>query len=91
VLVGAASQGRSSLTIEALGGHIGLLRADGYKYIPPRKGPAITNQWTNIETGNAMVDQLYQLKNDPGERSNIASTQPDVVTELKSTLESIRK
>jgi arylsulfatase A-like enzyme len=91
VLVGAASQGRSSLTIEALGGHIGLLRADGFKYIPPRKGPAITNQWTNIETGNAMVDQLYQLKNDPGERSNIASTQPDVVTELKSTLESIRK
>ena len=91
VLTGTADKGRSQLTIEALGGHIALLRADGYKYIPPRKGPAITNQWTNIETGNAPVDQLFQLKQDPGERENLASGKPDIVSDLKAALEMIKK
>ena len=91
VLTGTADRGRSHLTIEALGGHVGLLRADGYKYIPPRKGPAITNQWTNIETGNAPTDQLYQLKNDPGERQNIASGEPAIVSDMKTALENIKK
>jgi arylsulfatase A-like enzyme len=90
-LTGASKTGRSSLTIEALGGHISLLRADGFKYIPPRKGPAITNQWTNIETGNAPEDQLYQLKNDPGEKTNVAGKHAAVVREMKETLQSVRK
>jgi arylsulfatase A-like enzyme len=90
-LTGASKSGRAALAIEPLGGNVCLLRADGFKYIPPRKGPAITNQWTNIETGNAPVDQLFQLKQDPGERNNIASSQPDIVAQMKATLESIRK
>jgi arylsulfatase A-like enzyme len=90
-LTGASKAGRSSLTIEALGGHISLLRADGFKYIPPRKGPAITNQWTNIETGNAPEDQLYQLTNDPGEKTNVAGKHAAVVQEMKETLQAIRK
>lgn len=90
-LVGTATSGRSLLAIEALGGHVGLLRSDGYKFIPSRKGPAITNQWTNIETGNAPVDQLYQLKKDPGERTNIATGEPGIVSDMKAALETIRK
>lgn len=90
-LTGVAKSGRASLTIEALAGHVGLLRADGFKFIPARKGPAITNQWTNIETGNAPEDQLYQLKNDPGEKTNVAGKHAAVVQEMKETLQAIRK
>ena len=38
-----------------------------WKYIAPAKGNAMTYA-TNIETGNATIPQLYNLKDDIGEK-----------------------
>ena len=89
-LLGKSPKGRKAITVEALTGVVSYIRADGYKYIPPSKGPAITNQWTNIETGFSPQAQLYQLHKDPGERNNLAATQPQKLAELKQEWEQIR-
>ena len=48
-----------------------------WKLIMPTKGPAIS-KYTNIELGNATEPQLYNLKSDPGEKSNIAHLYPEI-------------
>ncbi|NDC77818.1 MAG: hypothetical protein EBZ67_08105 [Chitinophagia bacterium] len=67
------------------------LRSDGNKYIPPSKGPAITNQWTNIETGFAPKEQLYQTFSDPGERVDLAERLPEVTAALRKEWELLRR
>ena len=81
--LGTDRKGRDYV-IEASGS---LSVSDGaWKYITPNKGAAFM-KLTRTETGNAPVDQLYNLKKDRGEKENLAEKYPDKVKAMKSILE----
>ena len=61
-----------------------------WKYIEPKAGPA-KNHNVNIELGNAIQPQLYDLSNDIGEQNNLAVKKPSLVQELSALLETIRQ
>lgn len=61
--------------------------SDGqWKYITPNDKPAY-NKLTNTELGNSPEDQLYDLKEDVGEKKNVAAEHPEIVAKLKQILE----
>jgi arylsulfatase A-like enzyme len=65
------------------------LRQGEWKYIPAGPGPAVQRN-TNTETGNAPVDQLYDLAHDLGETQNVAAEHPDRVRAMAARLRSLR-
>ena len=79
---GKSNVGRS-VYIEQ-GGAMSIIMGD-WKYIHPNKGPAVF-QLTNIESGNLSTPQLYNLKNDLGEKDNLAEKYPEKVKELADLL-----
>jgi len=86
-LLGKTQTGREHLveharTLSLIKGH--------WKYIEPNKGPKI-NRSVNIELGNDPNPQLYNLKDDLGERNNLAAEHPQRVKELASLLQKIRE
>ncbi len=68
------------------GGAMAIIQGD-WKYIHPNNGPALL-QLTNIESGNLSTPQLYNLKDDLGERNNVADKFPAKVKELAGLLTS---
>ena len=66
------------------------LRDGAWKYIPAGPGPAVQTH-TETETGNAPVDQLYDLAQDLGETRNLAERHPDRVKAMAARLRSIRE
>ena len=61
--------------------------SDGeWKYIAPSNGAAYA-KLTNIELGNSKEEQLYNLKQDIGEKKNLAAEHPEIVAKLKAILE----
>ncbi len=61
--------------------------SDGeWKYIAPSNGAAY-QKLTNIELGNSKEEQLYNLKQDIGEKKNLAAEHPEIVAKLKAILE----
>lgn len=65
--------------------------SDGeWKYIEPSNGAAY-NKLTNTELGNSKEPQLYNLKEDIGEKKNVADKYPDKVTFMKAILEKERE
>lgn len=61
--------------------------SDGtWKYISPSKGKAY-DKLTNTELGNSPQYQLYNLKKDIGERTNLAGKYPEKVEALKRKLD----
>ena len=85
-LLGKSQQGRKVLVQQ--GGALSIVK-DDWKYITPSKGPAV-NTLTQIETGNSIEPQLYNLKDDIGERNNLAAKYPEKVKELAQLLEKIK-
>lgn len=82
-LLGKDKKGRKYV-IELAGS---LSVSDGeWKYIDPSNGSAY-NKLTNTEMGNNKEAQLYNLKQDIGEKVNLASQHPKVVARLKAVLE----
>jgi arylsulfatase A len=49
------------------------------------------NTSTNTEMGNDPQPQLYHLKDDLGEKNNVAAQYPPRVTEMAALLQKIRK
>jgi arylsulfatase A-like enzyme len=88
VLLGKSYKGRNVLVKQGID-PISIIRGD-WKYIEPNNGREI-NMLTNIELGNSKYPQLYDLKNDPGERKNLADRMPGLVKELDELLKKIRK
>jgi arylsulfatase A-like enzyme len=86
-LLGTSKIGRA-VVVQQSGNRVAL-RQGAWKYIAPSQGQRI-NQNTNTELGNDPEPQLYDLGRDPGERTNLASAQPEKVRELSALLESIR-
>ena len=73
------------------GGALSIIAGD-WKYLPPNNNPSNTNPLlTNIETGNLPQPQLYNLKEDVGEKNNLAEKYPGKVKALEAMLELVRK
>lgn len=58
----------------------------GWKYIAPSNGAAYA-KLTNTELGNNKEPQLYDLKADIGERTNVAAEHADVVAAMQQCLD----
>lgn len=87
-LTGKSKKGRPYVVQQSLGNVLSIVQGE-WKYISPSNGPK-RNRSTNIELGNDPQPQLYNLKTDPGETTNLAATHPDRVEQLASLLESVR-
>ena len=87
VFLGQSSKGRDDLILEA-GGRTAFRKGD-WKMIPPYKGKAV-NKSVNIELGNSNHYQLYNLKEDKGERNNLADTNKEKLDEMVTSFEQIR-
>ncbi len=87
VLMGKSSQGREELILEASSKT--ALRKGDWVMIPPYKGPAVQTQ-VNIELGNSKEFQLYNIKEDIGQRENLAKSHPEKLQEMIKTFEAIR-
>ena len=57
-----------------------------WKYIEPNKGSAY-DKATNIELGNNQKPQLYNLKEDIGEKNNLAAENPELVQKYQTLLD----
>jgi len=86
-LLGKDKNGREWLVEHA--GRLTIIKGD-WKYIEPGPGPKIQVN-TNTETGNDPMPQLYNLKEDIGEKNNLAEKYPDIVKELSELLKKIRE
>ncbi|MCC5929462.1 MAG: arylsulfatase [Cyclobacteriaceae bacterium] len=87
VLLGKSNVGREELIIEATSRT--AFRSGDFIMIPPYKGPAV-NTMVNIELGNDNNYQLYNLKDDIGQRNNLADTEPELLAELIARFEALR-
>ncbi len=47
------------------------------------------SKFTNTETGADPEAQLFDLAKDPGEKTNVAASHPEVVTEMKALLDKV--
>ena len=65
------------------------IRKDNWKYIEPSQGVAYM-KLTGTETGYAPTPQLYDLKKEQGEQTNLYDAQPDVAKEMAGLLNSLR-
>ncbi|MAZ28239.1 MAG: arylsulfatase [Cytophagaceae bacterium] len=84
--MGKSNAGRDKLIVEASGRT--ALRMGDYIMIPPYKGPQVFDQ-VNIESGNSDDFQLYNIKNDPGQKDNLADAELDKLKKLYNEYQSI--
>ncbi len=85
--LGKSQKGRKSFILEATSRT--ALRSGDWAMIPPYKGPAVQKQ-VNIELGNSSEYQLYNIKEDPGQQANLATSNPEKLEEMKRIYEQIR-
>lgn len=85
-LLGESEQGREQLVEHA---NVLSLRVGDWKYIESGKGPAVLSN-TNIESGQSPTGALFNLAEDPGERNNLAKSQPAKLKELSDQLKQIQ-
>lgn len=86
-LLGKTDRGRTVLIEQGLES-LTIIKGS-WKYIEPNSGPAL-NILTNIELGNHVQPQLYDLDDDIGEKNNLADRYPQVVNELAENLQKIK-
>ena len=85
--MGKEKKGRDYLVLQNAQNNLSI--TDGrWKYVRPGRGPAYNKQ-VNIELGNSMEPQLYDLKKDAGEKNNLAKEQPKRVQQLSAELEKV--
>ena len=87
VLMGKSTEGLETLILEATSRT--ALRKGDWALIPPYKGVPI-NKNVNIELGNSKEYQLYNLKEDIGQQTNLAKENPGKLDEMISIFEKIR-
>ncbi len=86
-LLGKTMNGRKVLVEQGIES-IAIINGD-WKYIEPNSGKRM-DTLTDIELGNSPLPQLYNLKNDIGERINLADNYPQKVKEMQDLLLSIK-
>ena len=85
-LLGNAETGRQTLVLEASGRL--AFRAGEWAFIPSYPGRPL-NKEVNIETGLSQTPQLYNLQTDPGQRTNLATANPDKLVELEKQMKAL--
>ena len=85
--MGKSNQGRNELVLEATSRT--ALRQGDWVMIPPYKGPAVNTQ-VNIELANANEYQLYNLKEDISQQTNLASSNTSKLEEMKLLFKKLR-
>jgi len=85
-LLGTSATGRDHLVEHA--GTLSLIEGD-WKYIAP-SNKARYNRNVDIELGNDPKPQLYNLKDDLGERNNLAEKFPDRTAAMAARLDKIK-
>jgi arylsulfatase A-like enzyme len=88
VLLGKTRKGRDVIVQQSLNNTLSLIEGN-WKYIDSSKGRAISTE-TNIELGNSVLPQLYDLSKDKGERNNIATRYPGKVKALHARLMALK-
>lgn len=71
------------------GGALAVIQND-WKYISPSAGESFYSL-TGIESGNSSKPQLYNLKEDIGEKNNLADRYPEKVKEMETILKGIKE
>jgi arylsulfatase A len=88
VLLGESTKGRDELLEES---YTFSLRQGQWKYIAPKeKGEPDWFKNKKIESGLSKETQLYDLKTDPQEKTNVAAQHPEIIQQLQTSLERIR-
>lgn len=85
-LLGKSKKGRENLVLEA-SNRLALKKGD-WVLIPPHKGNAVAKE-VNIELGNSLQYQLFNLKSDPAEQQNLAQSNPKKLEEMKTSMKQI--
>ncbi len=88
-LINEKETSREYLVEQSINSTLSVLVGD-WKFIEPSTG-AKMNKDTHTELGNDPGGQLYDLQNDPGERNNLITSNPEKAKELKQLLEQIKK
>ena len=84
---GKQKKGRKWLVLQ--NSHNNLSITDGqWKYLRAGKGP-ILNKEVNIELGNSIEPQLYNIKKDPMEKNDQAKANPKILKQMATKLENI--
>lgn len=89
VLLGKSKEGRKTMLEEA---YTLALRMDHWKYIAPQTKP--TPEWMKykaVATGLSYSPQLYNLKNDIGEKNNVVKEHPKIAEKMKKKLTHIQQ
>ena len=79
--------GRETLVTQNAANNLSLLSGE-WKYIRPGGGAAYEYN-VNIELGNSKEPQLYNLKQDPQEKHNVATQYPEILKVMSEKLEDI--
>lgn len=79
--------GRETLVTQNAANNLSLLSGE-WKYIRPGGGAAYEYN-VNIELGNSKEPQLYNLKQDPQEKHNVATQYPEILKAMSEKLEDI--
>ncbi|MEJ7695015.1 arylsulfatase, partial [Daejeonella sp.] len=84
-----AGKNRDYLVQQSINNTLSLIRGN-WKYIEPSNGPKMSIH-TNTELGNLGQPQLYNLKTDIGEKTNLAARYPEEVKKMALMLKEIRE
>ena len=87
-LLGKGISTRDWIVEHAVNGRLSLIK-NNWKYIEPGPGDRLYAH-VNIESGNDTLPQLYNLKEDIGEKTNLAKDNPLIVKELTELINAIR-
>lgn len=87
-LLGKGISTRDWIVEHAVNGRLSLIK-NNWKYIEPGPGDRLYAH-VNIESGNDTLPQLYNLKEDIGEKTNLAKDNPLIVKELTELINDIR-
>jgi len=87
-LLGKSNKGREDLILGQ--GGITAFRKGDWVLIPPHQGGKIVNEFVNIETGRDKDIQLFNLKEDRAQTTNLAEKNPAKVTEMLKDIEVIK-
>ncbi|MEO5649849.1 MAG: arylsulfatase [Ginsengibacter sp.] len=84
--LGKTDKGRSELVEQ--GGTLAIIKGDWKYIIPNNESPYM--KLVDIEMGNSPSPQLYNLKEDVGEKNNVANQYPEKAKELEKLLNEIK-
>jgi arylsulfatase A-like enzyme len=87
VFMGKSKIGRENLVLEA--NTKTAFRKGDWLMIPPYPGDAVLEE-VNIEVGNSDTYQLYNLKDDIGQKNNLAKKQPKLMSKMMKDFKSVR-